>query len=129
MKKILELIKDKVDINEITYNSTVEEAIKLALRFKKENKNLIVIKENNYIANELYNNLSSFLEKEELIIYLKESSFRINEFNKDKEEYYNEIFNLYKIINNQNPKLIICSPFSFLSKICDYEQIINKKIN
>ena len=52
----------------LSYNSLVEEAIKLAIRAKNSNKPIVVIKETNYLVNRLKDILLSYFDDEEMEI-------------------------------------------------------------
>ena len=60
----------------LSYSSLIEEALKIALRSKDNNEPLIVVKENNYMANRLKDILVSYFDEDEIISYLPEESLR-----------------------------------------------------
>ena len=51
----------------LSYNSLIEEALKIALRCKDSNEPLIVVKENNYMANRLKDILVSYFDDDEIV--------------------------------------------------------------
>ena len=71
LDRLKPILNDK-DHSFLSYNSLVEEAIKLSLRAKEYKKPLIVIKENAYLVERLKDILLSYFDESEVISYLPE---------------------------------------------------------
>ena len=115
LEKIEDAVKTKRDNRFfLTYNSLVEEAIKLALTAKDSTKPLIVVKENNYLANKLKEYLNAYFDENELICYLPEESLRSEEIATSFENRAERLLALYKIISVDKPKIIVTSPYGYI---------------
>lgn len=122
LNKINESIEMKRDNRFfLAYNSQTEEALRLSILAKDSQKPIIVVKENNYLANRLYESLSSFFNDEEIVKYLPEESLRAEEIATSFENRAERLLALYKIINNKELKLIITSPYGFIRHLPKYE--------
>ena len=62
---------DYVKSSSLAYNSIVEEALKLSL-YAKEDFPLVIVKENTYLANRLYEELLSYYDEKELALFTPE---------------------------------------------------------
>ncbi|MBQ0035843.1 MAG: transcription-repair coupling factor [Firmicutes bacterium] len=98
----------------LSYNSLVEEALKLSIRAKNQNKPIIVVKENNYLASRLKEILVSYFDEDELVTYLPEESLRAEEIASSFENRAERLNALYQIVTNKNLKIIITSPYGFI---------------
>ncbi len=112
-----------------SYNSLIEEALKIALHVKKSAKPLIVVKENNYMAYRLKDILSSYLDEEELVTYLPEESLRSEEIATSFENRADRLFALYKIINSDKLKVIITSPYGYIRHLPNKEVLSDSIIH
>lgn len=113
----------------LSYNSLIEEALKIVLRAKNNDKPIIVIKENNYMANRLKDILVSYLEKDELVTYLPEESLRSEEIASSYENRADRLFALYRIINNTNTKVVLTSPYGYIRHLPEKELLKSKIIH
>ena len=113
----------------LNYNSLVEEAIKLALRAKNNNKPIIVVKENNYLANKLYDIIAPYFDEEEIVSYLPEESMRTEEIAASFENRANRLNALYRIINDNKLKIIITSAYGMLRHLPSKEELREKIIS
>ena len=80
--EILNRIENKLNDDHhsfLSYNSLVEEALKLSILAKNNSKPIVVIKENNYLVNRLKEILDSYFSPEEILTYLPEESLRAEE--------------------------------------------------
>lgn len=75
---LLEKIQTAINADN-TYNSLVEEALKLCLKAMNAKEPLLIVKENNYLAARLYDIMSCFFSQEEIALYLPEESMRSEE--------------------------------------------------
>ncbi|MDO4940380.1 MAG: transcription-repair coupling factor [Erysipelotrichaceae bacterium] len=98
----------------LSYNNLIEEALKLSIRAKNQNKPIIIIKENNYLANRLKEILLSYFDDDELVTYLPEESLRAEEIASSFENRAERLNSLYQIITNDRLKVIITSPYGFI---------------
>ena len=117
----------------LSYSSLVEEALKLSIRAKNQNKPIIVVKENNYVVNRLRDILMSYFDENEVIAYLPEESLRAEEIASSYENRASRINSLYRIINEKDYRLILTTPYGMIrhlpSKDELKERIINIKVN
>ena len=100
--------------NELTYNSQIEEAIKICLKSLHSSKPLIVIKENAYLASRLNEILVSYFNDDELVYYNPEESMRSEEIASSFENRAERIHALYKIASSKNLKVVLTTPYGFI---------------
>ncbi len=112
----------------LSYNCLIEEALRIALRSLKSDKPLIVVKENNYMANRLKDILLSYFNDDEIVTYLPEESLRCEEIATSFENRAERLFALYKIITS-SPKIIITSPYGFIRHLPEKEVLLNSIIH
>ena len=98
----------------LAYNSLIEEALKIAIVAKNSSKPLLVIKENNFLANKLMNYLSSYFDDNEIVSFLPEESLRTEEIATSFENRAERILSLYKIIKLNSLKIIVTSPYGYI---------------
>lgn len=110
----------------LSYNSLIEESLKLAIMAKDSSKPIIVVKENNFLANRMKEYLSSYFDEDELITYLPEESLRSEEIATSFENRAERILALYKIISS-TPKIILTSPYGFIRHLPKLE-VLKKSI-
>jgi len=111
----------------LSYNSLIEEAIRLSLFVKDYQDTLIVIKENNYMAQRLREQLQSFFDDDELLSYLPEESMRAEEIASSFENRAERINVLYQIIKKK-PKLLITSPYGFIRHLPKKDLLVDSLI-
>ncbi len=97
----------------ISLISLVEEASYLALKYKKEKKNIVVIKNSAYDAIKLYEHLCSFLDENERSIFILEESLRVEEIASSPENLASSIESLAKCLK-EDVKVVITSVGSML---------------
>ena len=115
LAKIQDAIETKRDNRFfLSYNSLIEEALRLAILAKDSNEPIIVVKENNFLANKIKEYLSSYFDDDELISYLPEESLRSEEIATSFENRAERLFALYKIITSKKKKIIITSPYGYI---------------
>ena len=112
----------------LTYNSIVEEAIKLAIEAKSSNKPIIVVKENTYLASRLRDYLSSYFDEDELVSFLPEESLRSEEIATSFENRAERLLALYKIIKSNKLKLIVTSPYGYIRHLPKLDVLKNSII-
>ena len=129
LNKIENLDKGEEKSSFLAYNSLVEEAVKLAIRAKNSDLPIVVIKENNYMANCLKDILVSYLDDEEFAMYLPEESLRSEEIATSFENRASRLLALYKIITNDKLKVIITSPYGYIRHLPEKEILKNSLIH
>ena len=112
----------------LSYNSLVEEAIKLSIRAKNSTKPIVVIKENNYLVNRLKDILLSYFDDNEIVTYLPEESLRVEEIASSYENRAARLNALYRIINDKNIKLILISPYGFIRHLPRKKELLDSII-
>ena len=110
----------------LSYNSLIEEALKLSIRAKNSTKPIVVIKENNYLVNRLKDILMSYFEEDEIISYLPEESLRAEEIASSYENRAARLNSLYKIITSNKIKIILISPYGFIRHLPNKEELMSK---
>ncbi len=125
----IEPVLNDVNHSVLSYNSLVEEAIKLSIRIKNSTKPLIVIKENPYLANRLRDIMLSYFEEEEICTYLPEESLRAEEIASSFENRAARLNALYRIITDDRLKLVIISPYGMIRHLPDKKELSEKIIS
>ena len=128
LDRLKPILNDK-DHSFLSYNSLVEEAIKLSLRAKEYKKPLIVIKENAYLVERLKDILLSYFDESEVISYLPEESMRAEEIASSFENRANRLNALYRMLNEKDVKIILTSPYGFIRHLPKKEELRNKVIS
>ncbi|MBQ6560114.1 MAG: transcription-repair coupling factor [Erysipelotrichaceae bacterium] len=125
---VLDEIKDVLndDSGFLSYNSLIEEALKLALLAKNSDVPIIAVKENNYLVNKLQEILWSYFTEDEIISYLPEESLRAEEIASSFENRANRLNSLYKIIRNDKLKIILISPYGFIRHLPHKKELQGK---
>ena len=108
---------DYVKSSSLAYNSIVEEALKLSL-YAKEDFPLVIVKENTYLANRLYEELLSYYDEKELALFTPEESMRAEAIVASYENRALRINTLYSLIKGQ-PKIIVTSVYGLLRHLPD----------
>ena len=133
LNEIEEMLKERSDFSFSACNSLSEEALNLALLAKKSLTPILVVKENNYLANRLKEMLDSYFEENELVVYLPEESLRAEEIASSFENRADRLLGLYKIIKDENIKLIITSGYGYIRHLPSFkilsESLIHLKVN
>lgn len=114
LKKVETVTGTDCDSFSLSYNSLTEEALKLAIRASKSDRPIIVVKENNYMANRLKEILQSYFEDDEIVSYLPEESLRSEEIATSFENRAYRLLALYRIIKDKSIKVIITSPYGYI---------------
>jgi len=125
IQKLEPILNDR-DHSFLSYNSLTEEALKLALRVRESKKPLIVIKENPYLVNRLREVLLSYFEEEEIVTYLPEESLRAEEIASSFENRANRLNSLYRILNEDNIKVVLTSPYGLIRHLPKKEELSSK---
>ena len=129
--ELLDYIESSLNDNNhsfLSYNSLVEEALKIACRCKSINKPLLVIKENAYLVNKLKDILLSYFSDDEIVTYLPEESMRAEEIASSYENRANRLNSLYRILTEDKIKIIIISPYGFIRHLPSKEELKNSII-
>ena len=113
----------------LSYNSLVEEALKLSIRAKNSTKPIIVIKENNYLVSRLRDILLSYFDEEEIVAYLPEESLRAEEIASSFENRAARLNSLYRIINDNKIKIVLISPYGFIRHLPNKDELKDKIIH
>ena len=119
LEKIQTAIKD-----DNSYNSLVEEALKLCLKAAKTRQPLLIVKENNYLAARLYDIMSCFFSPEEIALYLPEESMRSEEIATSYENRAARLNALYQIITSNTLKVVITSPYGYCRHLPAKEELL-----
>jgi len=124
----LETVFKRQDRFFLTYNSLIEEALKLVLEAKHSSEPIVVVKENNFMANRLKEILNSYFDDDELITYLPEESLRSEEIATSFENRAERLLALYKILTANNKKIIITSPYGLIRHLPNKETLLDSLI-
>lgn len=123
---ILNLIENTLNDDNhsfLSYNSLIEEALKLSIEAKKTSRVIIVIKENNYMVNRLKDILNSYFEDNEILTYLPEESLRAEEIVSSYENRASRLNSLYRILNDDKLKIVLTSPYGFIRHLPDKNEL------
>ena len=112
----------------LSYNSLIEEALKLAIRAKNSNKPIVIIKENNYLVNRLRDILLSYFDESEIVCYLPEESLRAEEIASSFENRAARLNALYRIITDKNIKIVLISPYGYIRHLPKKDRLLNSLI-
>ena len=93
----------------LSYNSLIEEAIKLTLRISKTLNTYVIVKENTYLANNLYQRMLPFFNEDELVLYTPEESMRSEAIVASYENRAARLNALNTIINKKAKAIITTS--------------------
>ena len=100
MQKIFDLLKNYTLVEDILSNkaiqsySTIEEALSIATIYNQDNKQIIVVKDNLYHAEQLFDYLSTLIDNTH--IFVSEESKRI-----DKNKLYDSFVEIAKMIRSE----------------------------
>ena len=128
LNKIETVLNDK-NHSILNYNSLVEEAIKLTILAKNSNKPLIIVKENNYLANRLFDIMFPYFNDDEIISYLPEESMRTEEIAASFENRANRLNALYRIIKQDDLKIIITSAYGMIRHLPSKQELLDSIIH
>lgn len=103
------------------YNSLMEEAIKLSLNKEK----MLVVKDNSYHAMQLYECLRSFVEDEDLILYVPEESLRSEAIIASYENKVNRLKALHELLIGK-ARIIITSAYGLVRHLPKQEFLRSK---
>lgn len=112
----------------LSYNNLYEEVIKVLFKSEDLNKPIIVIKENNYLANRFLDKIKPFLDEEEIVSFLPEESLRSEEIAASYENRADRINALYQILTNKNIKVVVTSSYGFIRHLPNKEDLLEKII-
>ena len=112
----------------VSYNNQYEEVFKILFKAEDINKPIIVIKENNYIANRFADKIKPFLSDDELVTFLPEESLRSEEIASSYENRAERINALYEILTNKRVKVVVTSSYGFVRHLPEREALKNSII-
>lgn len=135
--RLLEEVKESLreggylDPSLLSYNSEIEEAIKLAIWQSDKDKTLVVVKENIYMANRMYDLLRSFYDDNDIILYTPEESMRAEAIAASFENRALRTEALYAILSEKK-KIIVTTVYGIIRHLPDRkslkERIIDLKV-
>ena len=109
-----ELLKSDLDQSDLfSYNSHIEEVIKLLIFEDKSNKPLLIIKDSPYSANQFYEMLIGFISEEDIALYIPEESMRSEAIVASYENRAMRLNALYKILK-ERPRFIITTAYGMI---------------
>ncbi len=100
----------KLDQNSGTlpFVSLIEEAVVIATSYKKKPRGMIVIKNNLYQAQRLYERMISFLNEDECALFGADESLRVEAIASSPEMRANKVDTLASLLKNTNQVVITC---------------------
>ena len=122
------VLNDK-DHSFLTYSSLVEEAVRIAERARYEEKKILVVRENSFMASRLREVLLSYFEEEEVVSYLPEESLRAEEIATSFENRADRLYALYQILTDERVKVVVMSPYGFTRHLPSKEELVNSIIH
>ena len=130
--ELLKFCKNALNDNNhsfLSYNSLSEESFKIASHYLNNHKQIIIIKENNYLASRLRDHLLSYFDENELLTYLPEESMRTEEIASSFENRAERINSLYRMINDKDIKVLVTSPYGFSRHLPHKKELENAIIH
>ena len=124
----IEDVLNDSDHSFLSYNSLIEEALKISIRAKNTHKPIVVMKENNYLVNRLKDILLSYFDEDEIVAYLPEESLRAEEIASSYENRAARLNALYRIITDNKIKVILISPYGFIRHLPYKKELLSKII-
>ncbi len=113
MKAIIDLLKDeKVVTTLLSKNKTIvcsdnqDEALVIASAFRRYNKPILVVENNLYAAQGLYERLSGLLKPDECLFFPSDESFRIEAMAASKELIAQRLYVMSSLASNKNAVII-----------------------
>lgn len=125
----IETVMKRDDRFFLSYNSLVEEALKLSVRARSEKLPLLIVKENNYLANRLYDLMCGFFDEDEIVLYLPEESLRSEEIATSFENRANRLSALHEILKGGNVKAVITSPYGYSRHLPEKEVLLDSLVH
>lgn len=100
----------KLDQNSgnLPFVSLIEEAVVIATSYKKKPRGMIVIKNNLYQAQRLYERMISFLNEDECALFGADESLRVEAIASSPEMRANKVDTLASLLKNTNQVVITC---------------------
>ena len=102
---VLKLDKNKGPLPLISF---IEEALIIATSYKKNPRPMIVIKNNLYNAQRLYERIISFLSEEECALFGADESLRVEAIASSPEMRANKVETLASLLKNPNQIIVTC---------------------
>ena len=97
----------------LTYNSPIEEALKMVFFAASETEPLVIVKSNAYQANQMADLLRPYFEENEIVVYIPEESMRAEAIVASFENRADRINALYQILYHQ-PKVIVTTAYGLM---------------
>ncbi len=117
--------------NELVSNSLIEESIIISASFKLRKRPILIIKNNLYNAQRIYERLSTLL-KDDVVLFSVEESLRVEAIASSPENMASKIEVLYKLLNDDN-KVIVTHTAAIIRQLPRVElfksNIINLKVD
>ncbi len=108
------------DPSVLSYNSEIEEAIKLVIRASDIDDTLVVVKENPYTASRMFDMLASFYDDKEIVLYTPEESMRAEAIAASFENRALRTNALYEILAMPK-KIIVTTVYGLIRHLPDKE--------
>lgn len=105
----------------LSYNSEIEEAIKLALLAKNNSRPLVIIKNSPYAANKLYELINGFMSDDDIALYVPDESMRSEAIVASFENRAMRLNGLYRSLY-LSPKIIITTVYGMIRHLPSKER-------
>ncbi|MDD7280567.1 transcription-repair coupling factor [Floccifex sp.] len=106
---VKQILKQEDNVGNLTL---MEEAMLVVNAFHQDHQTRIIVKENRYQAQQLYNRMS--LLDENVLLFVMEESLRVQSIASSPEDKNQMIYGLTQLIQNKEPKIIICNVASYV---------------
>lgn len=119
MQNILNYLKQNLQADDfkesslLTYNSPIEEALKMVFFASSEAEPLVIVKSNAYQANQMAELLRPYFEENELVVYIPEESMRAEAIVASFENRAARINALNQILYTK-PKVIVTTAYGLM---------------
>lgn len=110
---ILEELKNNPAVLDLTNNyspfsisSFIQESLVIASSYKQDKRPIVVIKNNLYSAQRLYERMSTLLQNDECVLFSIEESLRVEAIAASPENMASKVENLYSLLKDPNRVII-----------------------
>ena len=112
--------------SDIPFSSVIEEAVVIATSFKHHPRSILVVKQNLYQAQRLYERISCFLSDEECALFASDESLRVESIATSPEMQAIKVETMASLLNDPHQVVITCPSalLRFLPSPIDFQNCV-----
>ena len=112
--------------SDIPFNTVIQEALTIAASFQHRKRSLLVVKQNLYQAQRLYERISSFLSDEECALFASDESLRVEAIANSPEMQAIKVETMASLLENPHQVVITCPSalLRFLPQPSDFQNCV-----